>query len=80
MHLVQPRSIGSVGALACALLTASVVLSGSGSLDAAEPPSAPAYQVEMQEAWIEMPDGVRLAADLFVPTGEMHGKTFPVIL
>jgi putative CocE/NonD family hydrolase len=34
----------------------------------------------MREAWIEMPDGVRLAADLYVPKAGAKGKTFPVIL
>ena len=36
---------------------------------AAEPPSAPEYEMALQEAWIMMPDGVQLAADLYVPAG-----------
>jgi predicted acyl esterase len=31
--------------------------------------SPPEYGMEMKEAWISMPDGVRLAADLYMPTG-----------
>jgi predicted acyl esterase len=33
----------------------------------------------LQESWIKMPDGVRLAADLFLPTGGEPGERFPVI-
>ena len=43
-------------------------------------PSAPIYEIGMQEAWIPLPDGVRLAADLFVPKGEEDGERFPVLL
>jgi putative CocE/NonD family hydrolase len=34
----------------------------------------------MEQAWIPLPDGVRLAADLFVPTGGEAGERFPVLL
>ena len=46
-------------------------------------PSPPVYEIAMSEAWIPMPDGVRLAADLFMPSGGAPGKTsekFPVLL
>jgi len=43
-------------------------------------PSAPIYEIGMQEAWIPMPDGVRLAADLFVPEGGSANERFPVLL
>jgi len=46
----------------------------------AVPASPPVYQVEMREAWIPMPDGVRLAADLWVPAGAKKGERFPVLL
>jgi putative CocE/NonD family hydrolase len=36
--------------------------------------------IEIREAWIEMPDGVRLAADIFVPPAENVGDRFPVLL
>jgi putative CocE/NonD family hydrolase len=42
--------------------------------------SAPNYEINLQEAWIELPDGVRLAANLFVPTGGEEGERFPVLL
>jgi hypothetical protein len=50
------------------------------SLLAADPPSAPEYDISVQEAWISMPDGVRLAADLHMPKGDVENKTFPVLL
>jgi putative CocE/NonD family hydrolase len=47
---------------------------------APQPPSPPVYGVEMKGAWVPMPDGARLAADLFVPTGGRRGERFPVLL
>ncbi len=43
-------------------------------------PSAPAYGLAMQEAWIPMRDGIRLAADVYLPTGGRAGERFPVLL
>ncbi len=64
------------------VLTCAALLLGfsSLSLSAAQPASAPQYQVEMKEAWITLPDGVRLAADLYMPAGDVESKKFPVIL
>jgi predicted acyl esterase len=36
--------------------------------------------IEFREAWIEMPDGVRLAADLWIPEGSDAEATYPVLL
>ena len=47
---------------------------------AAEPPSPPAYGVRMENAWIPMKDGVRLAATLYMPDGAKPGEKFPAIL
>ena len=47
---------------------------------AAEAPSAPRYETALREAWISMPDGVRLATDLYVPEGAKAGERFPVLL
>src|SRR5688572_2587632 len=38
------------------------------------------HGMEIQEAWISMPDGVRLSADLYQPTGGRAGEKFPVLL
>ncbi|MBT8079675.1 MAG: CocE/NonD family hydrolase [Gammaproteobacteria bacterium] len=36
--------------------------------------------VELQTAWIPMPDGVRLAADLYLPANRQRDERFPVLL
>ena len=38
------------------------------------------HEIEIEEAWIPMPDGVRLAADLYMPDGAEPGERFPVLL
>jgi uncharacterized protein len=45
-----------------------------------QPPSPPAYGVKVEQAWIPMKDGVRLAASLFVPTGGKADEKFPALL
>lgn len=47
---------------------------------ASEPPSPPVYGVRMEQAWIPMKDGVRLAATLYMPDGAKLGETFPALL
>jgi putative CocE/NonD family hydrolase len=49
-------------------------------LCAAQPPSSPQYEIELKEAWIPMPDGVRLAADLYMPVSAKTSDRFPVLL
>jgi putative CocE/NonD family hydrolase len=43
-------------------------------------PSPPAFDVTLEEAWIPMTDGVRLAADLWKPKGPGDRARFPVLL
>ncbi len=50
------------------------------TVTAAEPASTPDYEYELEEVWIPMPDGVRLAADLYIPRGGKPGEKYPVIL
>jgi predicted acyl esterase len=47
---------------------------------AIEPPSPPVYGVRMEQAWIPMKDGVRLAATLYMPDGAKVGEKFPALL
>jgi predicted acyl esterase len=47
---------------------------------AAVAPSEPLYEIGMEEIWIPMPDGVRLAADLYLPQGAGPDERFPVLL
>lgn len=42
--------------------------------------SDPTFDVALEEAWIPMPDGVRLAADLWRPKGPGDNGRFPVLL
>jgi uncharacterized protein len=45
-----------------------------------EPPSGPTYGVRMEQAWIPMKDGVRLAATLYMPDGAKPNERFPALL
>jgi uncharacterized protein len=69
------RHSGLIAALFAFLLAAVVQ-----PLNAAEPASPPDYGLALQEAWITMPDGVRLAVDLHMPTGTVANQKFPVLL
>jgi predicted acyl esterase len=62
-----------------ALLTLlTIVTSLSGF--AAVPPSSPAYGVRMEDTWIPMKDGVRLAVKLYMADGAKAGDKFPAVL
>src|SRR5262249_7804671 len=43
-------------------------------------PSPPKYEIAFREAVIPMPDGVKLAADLYLPSGGPRSERFPVLL
>ena len=47
---------------------------------ALEPPSPPTYNVRMEDTWIPMKDGVRLAVRLYLPDGAKAAEKFPAIL
>ena len=47
---------------------------------ASDPPSPPIYGVRMEQVWIPMKDGVRLAATLYMPGGAKAGEKFPALL
>src|SRR5499427_6474745 len=63
--------------LACLRLLCSPLSPGAS---ASESPSPPAYGVRMQQAWIPMKDGIRLAATLYMPDGATPGEKFPALL
>ena len=48
------------------------------AIAASEKPAT--YGIEIRPDWIVMPDGVRLSADLYQPTGHKAGEKFPVLL
>jgi hypothetical protein len=47
---------------------------------AVEPPSPPAYNIRMENTWIPMQDGIRLAVTLYMPDGGKAGEKFPAVL
>ncbi len=52
-----------------------------GLAAAAIAPTPPVYDIRIQEAWITLPDGVRLSADLYMPQGaNPAAEKFPVLL
>ena len=58
------------------LLVVAMAVPGLG----VEAPSAPAYGIRMEQAWIPMQDGIRLSATLYVPDGAKPTEKFPAIL
>ncbi len=42
-----------------------------------EPPSPPAYNIRMENGWIPMKDGVRLAVTLYMPEGGKSRRAIP---
>jgi putative CocE/NonD family hydrolase len=46
----------------------------------AQAPSPPTFEVVLEEAWIPLPDGTRLAADLWRPKDARGRGRFPVLL
>lgn len=71
---------GGLFALAALFATIAATRRAAPGAPAALEPSPPRYDVAMEEAWIPMKDGVRLAADLWRPKGAGAGGRFPVLL
>src|SRR5262245_60714694 len=77
---MRMRSAFILGAaLSAALAGGLAVTRGLAAAGPAEA-SPPAYEIRFQEAWIPMRDGVRLAADLYLPQGGKPKDRFPVLL
>jgi putative CocE/NonD family hydrolase len=74
MRGVQDAVCRSVRVSFCVLVLASSMRAG------AQAPSSPGYGIRLQEAWITLPDGVRLSGDLYMPAGSKAGEKFPVLL
>ena len=68
-------------ALALRLAFVLLMVAASESLAfAVEAPSPPVYGVRMEDTWIPMKDGVRLAVRLYMPDGAKAGEKFPALL
>ena len=57
-----------------------IVFLASAFALAIDPPSPSIYGVRLEQAWIPMKDGVRLAATLYMPDGAKPGEKFPALL
>jgi predicted acyl esterase len=82
-RLKQPapltRCVHSVPLLAVLMVSMAIVWCAS-TASAAGPPSEPRHGIEVREVFITLPDGVRLAADLHMPTAGAADERFPVLL
>jgi hypothetical protein len=74
------RSISGLGAILAVAAVAGLVVPVAAPRSDARQPSPPAYETSLEEAWIPMRDGVRLAADLHLPKGGRPKERFPVLL
>ncbi len=74
------RRSGVLWRMSSGFLVCVSVLLISGLASAVESSAAPLYDITMEEIWIPMPDGVRLAADLYMPTGGELDERIPVLL
>ncbi len=75
MDLDKAQSRLRAGLIICFLTSAFLPLAR-----AIDPPSPPTYGVHMEQAWIPMKDGVRLAATLYMPDGAKPDEKFPALL
>jgi uncharacterized protein len=62
------------------LIVLLILTAASTMANGALPPSAPTHGVRLEKAWIRMPDGVRLAATLYMPADLGSGRRFPALL
>jgi len=62
------------------VVTLALVSASAISSNALQPPSPPSYGIRMEDTWIPMQDGVRLAVRLYMPDGGSVGERFPAVL
>ncbi len=63
-----------------AAATLALLIAATVSVFAIEPPSPAAYGVRLENTWIPMKDGVRLAVTLYMPDSAKVGEKFPAVL
>jgi predicted acyl esterase len=73
--MVRIVSRSMLAALTLGLFLVTAIAGGQARL-----PGLTYEGIELQETWIPMPDGVRLAASLFMPADRQAGTRFPVLL
>src|SRR5205814_2311 len=62
----------------CSLLLL-IIIATPRPVTHAQAATPPLYGVKKERVWIPMKDGVRLAADLFMPMGGKPGEKFPAV-
>jgi putative CocE/NonD family hydrolase len=62
------------------LFSAVFIIFSSIAAAADSRPAEPVDSITILESWIPMPDGIRLAVDLYVPRGGLVNKKYPVLL
>jgi len=72
----EVHSVQMIGIILTVGLFAITTIAGSQS----RLPDVTHEGIEIKEVWIPMPDGVRLAASLFMPANREATDTFPVLL
>ena len=77
-YIVMNKIVFFVQAVSQSALLAVLLMSPAAS--AIEAASEPNYEFQLREVWISMPDGARLAADLYVPKSDDPDEVFPVVL
>ena len=73
--MVRTMSWKKLIALSVIILTITTIANSQSRL-----PDVTHEGIEIKEVWIPMPDGVRLAASLFVPADQNASAKFPVLL
>ncbi len=78
----RKEAAARLAGLAAAAATALVTLGATAAPQprAAREPSPAAYEFRIEEVFIPMKDGVRLAADLYLPREAAPGEKFPALL
>ncbi|MGI9262611.1 MAG: CocE/NonD family hydrolase, partial [Woeseiaceae bacterium] len=66
--------------LAIATLVIAACTPAPDPTGATESDSAGASEPEIRTVWIPMEDGIRLAADIFMPTDAVEAGQYPVLL
>src|SRR5262245_5678801 len=79
------RSALVIGSILAAALVGGLAPSGRGDVGAATgstpaEASPPTYDIDFREVWIPTRDGVKLAADIYLPKGGKAKARFPVLL
>lgn len=81
MQHQKPPNIGSESVMVKSIFGfLTILLTSLGSLSAQETDIPATYQFTVQQGWLTMKDGVKLAVDYYMPTAKKEGEKFPLVL